>query len=185
MNSTAPALKLELGRTYLSRSFEEVTITAYVPGNTTYPFQGTSVWGDLRHYTPRGEWLVGSTRNHDLVSEKAGPATALSRSALIKAWADGAVIECRDASFPDVWEACGAPGEWNAPSWRDLDVYRVKPKRWSHLFELDFSVVSTSEDPDNVTASELREGLVARLRALDLDSELRAAASYGGDTWPC
>lgn len=46
---------------------------------------------------------------------------------LIKAWADGAIIQCYD-EFHGVWKDRGGPGGNVQPRWIESLDYRIKPK---------------------------------------------------------
>lgn len=57
------------------------------------------------------------------------------------------------------------------------------PTTYNHLFSLGFSVESASKYPDNVTAAELKEGLLSRINDLDGHAEWLEACSYCADTY--
>lgn len=58
-----------------------------------------------------------------------------------------------------------------------------QPEAYNHLFSLGFSVESASKSPDNVTAAELKEGLLSRINDLDGHAEWLEACSYCADTY--
>lgn len=53
-----------------------------------------------------------------------------------------------------------------------------QPTTYNHLYSLGFSVESASKYPDNVTATELKEGLLSRINDLDGHAEWLEACSY-------
>jgi len=50
--------------------------------------------------------------------------------------------------------------------------------KYNHAFDFAFEVVSEHENPDDVSASELRRALVARAISLDDDEMLEACGHF-------
>lgn len=53
---------------------------------------------------------------------------------LIKAWADGAVIEVESTGESDVWIKCASS---NNPEWRNTCNYRIKPEKTVNQLEIE------------------------------------------------
>ena len=116
-----PNLKLDVGKTYVTRSGEEVQITAN-KGHHTYPFRGSN---DL-YYTETGVWWVGRTHSDDLVAEALASAPEHAKHKhydLIMQWAANPALEIeyrQDSS--EEWRIS------KAPAWIRHYQYRIKPQ---------------------------------------------------------
>jgi hypothetical protein len=61
-------ISLEVGKTYITRGGDDVTITRTCY-DTSYPFAGT-LGVTIRYYTPKGEYFAGSETDFDIIGEK-------------------------------------------------------------------------------------------------------------------
>jgi hypothetical protein len=100
---------------------------------------------------------------------------------VIKAWADGATIECRSEARP-AWAEMGAPGQDHQPRWCEDFEYRVKPAptvRWIPLFRVPAGALTFGESKYSkenavdvrINGQDSDEALVRVLKiAIDPDS---------------
>lgn len=62
------SIKLEVGKTYLNRVGEKVTIHKYEP-SPSFPFIGIYENGDQRYFKKDGSWALIGTSTKDLICE--------------------------------------------------------------------------------------------------------------------
>jgi len=135
--------KIEVGKTYVTRSGSKVRILGIDTVSYRYPFLGDN----NKTYTPKGTVYILDVSSEDLVQVYVEPKVKQQsnnrhlHADLIIAWANGAKIEYKNRD-----------GDWVKtpnPDWYTDIEYRIKPEAVVRYFSLEQDWSAIEAQPDS------------------------------------